>query len=370
MLVCAALSQRSVQITQTPKRQAGILKGGLTLVVQTRGVGPKDQLCTASHSAALPVNTRREALLSAAAVLASLCNSPRWAHSSPLRSVRSDLPCVLTVSNASAHLVKCYWLNYDGDAEFFAAIPPGRLYTIDTYATHPWLLVDAESGKVLQQYVADGQDRLVKVGGAVSSEGPDLKEQTEVSPEVLPSEPRSFTGFDGLGGDQDLYALAELEEVALDMTGAVATLSVDGFEAPVPIYIGIAEAAAILYASGVEMRRPSTVGTWRSTLEAAGASVERVVITRLVGHTFYARIVLALLSGGERSVDARPSDSLALALQWDKPVYVAKELARAQQLEGLLENELDGLPLPLGPGLRKQEMREKLLAGGAHVRQV
>ena len=63
-------------------------------------------------------------------------------------------------------------------------------------------------------------------------------------------------------------------------------------------------------------------------MQVAGADVERIVVTRLVGNTYYARILLMLPGGVQRSVDARPSDSLALALQCSAPVFVSKLIAR------------------------------------------
>ena len=64
--------------------------------------------------------------------------------------------------------------------------------------------------------------------------------------------------------------------------------------------------------------------------------MERVVITRRVGGgggTYYARIVLNLPGGAPEaprlvSVDSRPSDSIALALQAGAALFVAKDLAR------------------------------------------
>ena len=56
--------------------------------------------------------------------------------------------------------------------------------------------------------------------------------------------------------------------------------------------------------------------------------MERVVITRLVDHTYYSRIVLKLPGGTQRSIDSRPSDSLALAMQCEAPLFVARELAK------------------------------------------
>lgn len=63
-------------------------------------------------------------------------------------------------------------------------------------------------------------------------------------------------------------------------------------------------------------------------LQVAGADVKRILVTRLVGNTYYARILLSLPGGVQRSVDARPSDSIALALQCAAPVFVAKQIAR------------------------------------------
>ena len=63
-------------------------------------------------------------------------------------------------------------------------------------------------------------------------------------------------------------------------------------------------------------------------MQATGSKVERVVITRLEDHTYYSRIVLLLPGGVKRSVDARPSDSLALALQCQAPLFVARQLAQ------------------------------------------
>jgi len=88
------------------------------------------------------------------------------------------------------------------------------------------------------------------------------------------------------------------------------------------------------HAAGQRMPYPNPTATLR---QAAGAGVERVVITRRVGGgggTYYARIVLALPGGGAAaprrlvSVDSRPSDSIALALQAGAALFVAKDLAR------------------------------------------
>ena len=70
-----------------------------------------------------------------------------------------------------------------------------------------------------------------------------------------------------------------------------------------------------------------SVHIFSMSLQATGSKVERVVITRLENHTYFSRIVLSLPGGAKRSVDARPSDSLALGLQCEAPLFVARHLA-------------------------------------------
>lgn len=103
----------------------------------------------------------------------------------------------------------------------------------------------------------------------------------------------------------------------------------DGAEAQdmrraLPIWIGSAEATAILLAiQGMEAPRPMTHDLLRSVIEAAGYTLARIEITRLDGGTFYADLVL-FGDEGEVVVDARPSDSVAIALRFGAPMYVSK----------------------------------------------
>lgn len=89
-----------------------------------------------------------------------------------------------------------------------------------------------------------------------------------------------------------------------------------------PIWIGHPEAQAILLAvEGVEPPRPMTHDLLKDVIEAAGMYVERVEIVRVEEGTFYAALVLR---GEERTlaVDARPSDSIALAVRTGAPIFV------------------------------------------------
>jgi len=93
-----------------------------------------------------------------------------------------------------------------------------------------------------------------------------------------------------------------------------------------PIYIGPAEAAAIAYAlENVRAIRPLTIDLMKLILEGTGARVKRVNVTALRNDTFYAEIIIET-DGKIISIDARPSDSVALALRTNSPIYVAEEV--------------------------------------------
>lgn len=89
-----------------------------------------------------------------------------------------------------------------------------------------------------------------------------------------------------------------------------------------PIWIGAGEATAIAFAlEGVEPQRPLTHDLLRSSAEALGASVDRVVVTELRDGIYYADLVFTR-DGEETIVSARPSDAIALAARTGAPISV------------------------------------------------
>jgi bifunctional DNase/RNase len=93
-----------------------------------------------------------------------------------------------------------------------------------------------------------------------------------------------------------------------------------------PIWIGTAEATAIFAAlAGKAFERPMTHDLLAIVVEVLGSAVERIEITGLHSDTYFARIVL---KRGEDVfyVDARPSDSIALALRTDSAIFIDREL--------------------------------------------
>jgi bifunctional DNase/RNase len=103
-------------------------------------------------------------------------------------------------------------------------------------------------------------------------------------------------------------------------------------ETVMPIWVGIFEANAIaIEIEKVTAPRPMTHDLTRNLIEHLNARLERVVVTELKDDTF--RALLWLRQGDELvTVDARPSDAIALALRADCPIYVSEEVMQAAKL--------------------------------------
>lgn len=89
-----------------------------------------------------------------------------------------------------------------------------------------------------------------------------------------------------------------------------------------PIVIGIMEVTAIkMKISGLTSPRPMTHDLFCNAINQLGAKIQKVVITKLEQNTFFAKLVLQIDSKLEE-VDARPSDSIALAIRAKAPIFV------------------------------------------------
>ncbi|MFH1335188.1 MAG: bifunctional nuclease family protein [Candidatus Zixiibacteriota bacterium] len=121
---------------------------------------------------------------------------------------------------------------------------------------------------------------------------------------------------------------AKVNGIAVDMTtnSFVVILSTSDSDRLLPIWIGHNEALAIAMGlSDVTSRRPLTHDLLKSVITTLGGKVQKVEVTELKEQTFYAKIYIAV-NGSTLVVDARPSDSIALALKTKSPLFVAEEL--------------------------------------------
>jgi hypothetical protein len=103
-------------------------------------------------------------------------------------------------------------------------------------------------------------------------------------------------------------------------------------EALLPIWVGLYEANAIaLEVEKTQTPRPLTHDLLRGVIDSLNAQVKRIVVTELKDDTFYA--VIWMEQNGETvSLDARPSDALALALRADCPIFVDEEVLRTAKV--------------------------------------
>ena len=94
-----------------------------------------------------------------------------------------------------------------------------------------------------------------------------------------------------------------------------------------PIIIGISEVTAIkMKISGIQPPRPLTHDLLRSAITQLGGKLVRIVVNKLEFNTFFAKLVLQTKEDAMEEVDARPSDSIALALRAEAPIYVAEDV--------------------------------------------
>lgn len=80
---------------------------------------------------------------------------------------------------------------------------------------------------------------------------------------------------------------------------------------------------------GEQTQRPQTHDLMLTLLNGLGAEVDRVIINHVDQGTFHARLIVSMENEIAQKIielDARPSDSIALALASDRPIFVARSV--------------------------------------------
>jgi uncharacterized protein len=97
-----------------------------------------------------------------------------------------------------------------------------------------------------------------------------------------------------------------------------------GSDLVLPIWVGIFEANAIaLELEKTATPRPMTHDLLRNLARGLNAEVRKVVVSEMRDDTYYA-VIWMVQSGEVVTLDARPSDAIALALRWDCPIFVSR----------------------------------------------
>jgi len=102
---------------------------------------------------------------------------------------------------------------------------------------------------------------------------------------------------------------------------------VDG-EKTLPIWIGLLEATAIASElEGIKFSRPMTHDLFKDVMEMVDLKVQKIEVCDLKNNTYYA--LIHFKQGNKiMTVDARPSDALALSLRVKAPIFVAEEVIK------------------------------------------
>ena len=123
-----------------------------------------------------------------------------------------------------------------------------------------------------------------------------------------------------------MLRLMVISRLALDSSTKnpiVILKEVDG-ERSLPIWIGLLEANAIASElDGIKFSRPMTHDLLKNMMDTLGIEVKSVEVSDLKNDTYYALIHI-IHNGREISIDARPSDALALSLRCGAPIFASE----------------------------------------------
>ena len=128
----------------------------------------------------------------------------------------------------------------------------------------------------------------------------------------------------GIGGDNAVILLRDTESKKV-----------------LPIWTGMVEATAIaIKLQGQEPPRPLTLDLLKAVLDSLDAKVLMVVVNDMRDRTFFARIFIRTSTSGSTTLelDARPSDSIGLALRTGAPIYVADWILEEAGVDAVIED--------------------------------
>lgn len=127
----------------------------------------------------------------------------------------------------------------------------------------------------------------------------------------------------------------KVQSLALDRTTNTPVVILQELEGErvLPIWIGPGEASAIaMQLADMEFSRPLTHDLLCSVMKGLGGNLQKVIITRVESSTYYAEMIVRR-NGEVFSLDARPSDSIAVALRVSARIFAQDELLEEAAIE-------------------------------------
>jgi len=113
----------------------------------------------------------------------------------------------------------------------------------------------------------------------------------------------------------------------------------------IPIWIGLFEASAIATElEKIVFPRPMTHDLFNDFLKYLNVTVDKIEIVDIRSNTFFANIYLSK-EGEHFTIDARPSDAIAIALRANAPIFVDEAVIEKSRTVdfGVKLNDLDKL---------------------------
>lgn len=158
-----------------------------------------------------------------------------------------------------------------------------------------------------------------------------------------------------------------VQSLGLDRVSSVPVVILqesDG-ERVLPIWIGPGEASAIaMELAKMKFSRPLTHDLLVSVLGGLGGALQKVIISRVEENTYFAEMIIRR-NGELISIDARPSDSIAIALRMEAQIFAHEELLERTSIEvsedhSVVEFDASELGLESDPELAAEELKEYL----------
>ena len=140
----------------------------------------------------------------------------------------------------------------------------------------------------------------------------------------------------------------------------VVILQEKGGERLLPIWIGQPEAESIvMQMHHIKRPRPLTHDLCKSIILGLGGELRKVHITRVEKNTYFAELHIAR-NGDVVQVDARPSDSIAIALRLSAPIFASESLLSEVQIEESEGESFEGEKIQDTSELNAEQLKEYL----------
>ena len=134
-------------------------------------------------------------------------------------------------------------------------------------------------------------------------------------------------------------------------------------ERVLPIWIGPGEASAIaMELADMKFSRPLTHDLLASVVAGLGGALQKVIISRVEENTYFAEMIIRR-NGEVISVDARPSDSIAVALRLPADIFADEALLELTPLDAPGIPEIGEPPILEGESdteMAAEELKEYL----------